>query len=122
LGGENGLRGYSVRQFAGDNSLLVTLENRRAVLYDWLRLVSLGWAAFADAGTVWNRHTSLDTRDIRSDVGIGLRLAPTRSVDPGLLRIDVAYALNGNQQPSRFVLNIGADIHFGDRRQRKFDQ
>lgn len=122
LGGESGLRGYSVRQFAGDNSLLVTLENRRAVLYDWLRLVSLGWAVFADAGTVWNRHTSLDTRDIASDVGLGIRLAPSRSVDPGLLRIDLAYALDDNQQTSRLILNLGGEIHFGEGRQRKFDQ
>ena len=122
LGGESGLRGYSVRQFAGDNSLLVTLENRRAVLYDWLRLVSIGWAVFGDAGAVWSRHTSLDTREIKSDVGLGIRLAPSRSVDPGLLRIDVAYALDDNQQPTRFVLNIGADIRFGEHQLRKFDQ
>src|SRR5581483_8701122 len=101
---------------------LVTLENRRAVLYDWLRLVSIGWAVFGDAGTVWNRHASLDTRDVKSDIGLGIRLAPSRSVDPGLLRIDLAYALDDNEQPSRFVLNIGADIRFGEHRERKFDQ
>ncbi len=122
LGGENGLRGYSVRQFAGDNSLLVTLENRRVVLYDWLRLMSVGWAVFADAGSVWNRGQALDTRAIKSDVGAGIRFAPSRSTDPGLIRIDIAYALNDNNQTSPFVLNVGADIHFGDRRLRKFEQ
>lgn len=122
LGGENGLRGYSVRQFAGENSLLLTLENRRVVLYDWLRLVSVGWAVFADAGTVWSRHRGIDTDEIASDVGAGIRFAPSRSTDPGLIRIDIAYALNDNNRTSPFVLNIGADIHFGDRTLRKFEQ
>lgn len=122
LGGENGLRGYSVRQFSGENSLLVTLENRRVVLYDWLRLVNVGWAVFGDAGSVWGRGRSFDAADVQSDVGAGIRFAPSRSVDPGLIRIDIAYALNDNDQTSRFVLNIGADVHFGERRLRKFDQ
>lgn len=122
LGGENGLRGYSVRQFSGMKRALFSLENRRAVLYDWLHLVSMGWAVFIDAGAVWNRRDTPALRRFRSDVGAGLRLAPSRSVDPGLIRIDVAYALQDNDRRSRFVLNIGADLAFGDRRVRKFDQ
>ncbi len=122
LGGENGLRGYSVRQFSGSSRVLFTLENRRAVLYDWLHLVSMGWAVFADAGAVWEKGPTPSIEKFRSDVGAGLRLAPSRSVDPGLVRIDVAYALQDNDRKSRFVLNIGADLSFGERRVRKFDQ
>ena len=50
LGGENGLRGYSVRQFSGTKTLLFNLEDRRTIVQEWLNLVSLGWAVFADTG------------------------------------------------------------------------
>ncbi|MCG3205035.1 MAG: Outer membrane protein assembly factor BamA [Elusimicrobia bacterium] len=122
LGGENGLRGYSVRQFSGPNKMLLALENRQVVLYEWLHLVNIGWALFADTGAVWADGVFPKFPQFKSDVGLGLRLAPSRSVDPGLIRIDVAYALQDNDRKSRFVLNIGADLSFGDRRVRKFDQ
>ncbi len=122
LGGENGLRGYSVRQFSGANRTLFTLENRRVVLYDWLNLVSVGWAVFFDTGATWDDGNTPGSGRYRSDIGGGLRLAPSRSVDPGLIRFDVAYALQDNDRSSRFVVNIGADISFGERRVRKFDQ
>jgi hypothetical protein len=122
LGGENGLRGYSVRQFSGSNKLLMTLEDRRFWLPDWLDLVNLGWAYFVDSGAVWNRGWSPRGSDIRSDVGVGIRIAPSRSVHAGLIRMDVAYALQDNRRSSRFVVNIGADIDFGEPRQPKFEQ
>lgn len=122
LGGENGLRGYSVRQFGGTNKALLALENRRVVLYDWLHLMSLGWAVFADAGAVWNERALPRSNQIKSDVGAGIRIAPSRSVNPGLIRIDVAYALQDNQRSSRFVLNLGAEISFGERQVKKYEQ
>ncbi|MBV9080037.1 MAG: BamA/TamA family outer membrane protein, partial [Elusimicrobia bacterium] len=122
LGGDTGLRAYPVREFGGTNTALVTLENRRVVLYDYLRLVTIGWAVFADAGEVWGPQQRFRFDQVRSDVGAGIRFAPSRSTDPGLIRIDVAYALNKNDLSTRFALNIGADIRFGERRERKFDQ
>lgn len=122
LGGDSGLRGYKVRQLSGSKSALFTLENRRVVLYDWLHLVTVGWAVFADAGAAWDAHQSPRFNDFLSDVGAGIRFAPSRSVDPGLIRLDLAYALQDNDRSSRFVVNIGADVHFGQRRGRKFDQ
>jgi outer membrane translocation and assembly module TamA len=122
LGGENGLRGYSVRQFSGSKKLLVTVETRRVIIYDWLHLMHLGWAVFGDSGAAWKEHTSLDKKDFKSDVGLGLRLAPSRSFDPGLIRIDVAYALNDNNRDHRWVINIGGQLSFGEKSERKFDQ
>jgi outer membrane protein assembly factor BamA len=122
LGGENGLRGYSVRQFSGDHKLLFTMENRRDIIMDWLNLVSVGWAAFVDSGAAWNTSEGLTSDKFKSDVGLGLRLAPSRSYDPGLIRMDVAYALQNNKKDSRVVINIGADLTFGERRKSKFEQ
>jgi hemolysin activation/secretion protein len=122
LGGENGLRGYSVRQFSGPKRALVTLENRQVLVHDWLRLVSIGWAAFVDTGAVWTDTRTPPLNRFRSDVGVGLRFAPSRSFDPGLIRIDLAYALQENNKSSRVLVNIGADISFGEKKFRKFDQ
>lgn len=122
LGGENGLRGYSVRQFSGTKRALLVLENRRVIAYDWLHLVSVGWAVFADAGAVWKEHQPPSFREFKGDVGFGLRFAPSRSVDPSLIRMDIAYALSDNQRSSRWVINIGGDIRFGQRTLRKFEQ
>ncbi len=122
LGGENGLRGYSVRQFSATDRILFTLEDRRGLLYDWLHLISIGWAWFMDSGAVWEKGSFPDANQFRTDVGGGIRFAPSRSTNPGLIRIDVAYALQDNNRSSRFVLNIGADLSFGDRPARKFDR
>jgi hypothetical protein len=122
LGGENGLRGYSVRQFSGSNKAVFTLEDRRFWLPDWLSLVNLGWAYFIDSGAVWNKGAAPHASDLRSDVGAGIRIAPSRSVHAGLIRMDVAYALQDNQHSSRFVVNIGADIDFGEPQQHKYNQ
>ncbi len=122
LGGENGLRGYSVRQFSGSNKAIFTLEDRRFWLPDWLNLINVGWAYFVDSGAVWDRGWSPHGSALRSDVGAGIRLSPSRSVHAGLIRMDLAYALQDNQRSSHFVVNIGADIDFGEPRQHKFDQ
>lgn len=122
LGGENGLRGYSVRQFSGQHKFLSALENRQDLVYDWLHLMSIGWAVFADAGAAWKTGEGLGWSKVKSDVGLGLRLAPSRSFDPGLIRMDLAYALQHNNKNSRLVLNIGADLMFGERRKTKFEQ
>ncbi len=122
LGGENGLRGYSVRQFSGNKKAVAVFENRRPILYDWLHLVSFGWAVFADTGGVWEANEEPSFDDFNSDVGVVIRLAPSRSLDPTLIRIDLAYALNDNDRSSRFVFNIGGEVRFGERPRKKFEQ
>ncbi len=122
LGGENGLRGYSVRQFSGNRKIIITLENRRILLYDWLNLVNLGWAVFADTGGVWKEHQKISRNGFRSDVGAGFRFSPSRSFDPSLIRADVVYALNDNNRRSRWTVNIGGELRFGEIDKRKFDE
>lgn len=122
LGGENGLRGYSVRQLSGNKKVLFSLENRQVLVCDWLNLISFGWAIFADTGGTWGRGESPQFKDFKNDVGAGLRFSPSRSFDPGLIRLDVAYALNENRRPNRWVINIGANLTFGSGEDKKFDQ
>jgi hypothetical protein len=122
LGGENGLRGYSVRQFGGSNKLLINVENRRTVVTDFLQLMSLGWAVFFDTGYAWYNKENFSLSDLRSDVGIGARVASSRSTNPSIYRLDLAYALDENNQSSRWVVNIGADLALGLGEKRRFEQ
>ncbi len=92
------------------------------LLYDWLNLINLGWAVFADTGGVWKENQNISGDEFKSDVGAGFRFSPSRAYDPSLIRADIVYALNDNDRRSRWVVNIGGDLRFGDVEKRKFDQ
>ncbi len=97
IGGDTGLRGYPLRYQSGDSKLLVTIEQR--YFTDWypFRLVRIGGAVFADAGRVWGKDPIGGRRySWLSDVGFGLRLAPTRSSGNKIVHLDVAFPLGGD--------------------------
>lgn len=97
IGGDNGLRGYPLRYQNGDSKLLFTIEQR--YFTDWypFRLVRIGGAIFADVGRVWGRNPLGDERfGWLSDVGFGLRFAPTRSSARKMIHLDVAFPLGGD--------------------------
>ena len=97
LGGSSGLRGYPLRYQSGDSRLLLSIEER--YFTDWypFRLFRVGFAAFADAGRTWgNNAIGNESVGWLTDVGIGLRLAPTRSSSGEIYHIDLAFPLNGD--------------------------
>ncbi|MDH3491399.1 MAG: BamA/TamA family outer membrane protein, partial [Gammaproteobacteria bacterium] len=97
LGGDNGLRGYPLRYQSGDSKMLVTVEQR--YFTDWypFRLVRIGGAVFADAGRVWGRNpVGSEPYSWLSNVGFGLRFAPTRSSAGKMIHLDVAFPLGGD--------------------------
>lgn len=107
LGGSTGLRGYKNNSFVGGQSVLVNFEDRFFFPGEFFHLVRLGAAVFVDSGVVGREGVDLTLRDIKSDVGLGLRAASTRSRSGGVGRIDVAYALNrGPGGGSRWVISI----------------
>jgi len=107
LGGSTGLRGYKNNSFVGGQSVLVNFEDRFFFPGEFFHLVRMGAAVFVDSGVVGREGVDLTLRDIKSDVGLGLRAASTRSRSGGVGRIDVAYALNrGPGGGSRWVISI----------------
>lgn len=107
LGGNNGLRGFKNNSFAGGKSVLLNLENRVFFPGEFLHLVRFGAAAFFDSGAVVRESEGISFRKFRSDVGVGLRIAATRSQTGGVARIDLAYSLNrGPGGYSRFVVSV----------------
>ncbi|MEZ5478603.1 MAG: BamA/TamA family outer membrane protein [Thiolinea sp.] len=90
LGGDTGLRSYPNGFQDGDKSVLLRLERR--YYFDWypLRAVRVGAAAFIDTGSAWKLA---DEQQWLADVGVGLRLMPTRSSHGKVLHIDLAKPL-----------------------------
>ena len=103
LGGDNGLRGYPLRYQAGDRRFLVSLEQRFYGSHEYFHLVTLGAAAFFDAGRAWFveqppsflQLTGIQ-RQLLKDVGTGLRLGSSRSATGAVVHLDVAYPLDRN--------------------------
>ena len=97
LGGDTGLRGYPLRYQTGDSKVLLTVEQR--YFTDWypFRLFRVGGAVFADVGRTWGDNP-LGTRPLGwlKDVGLGLRLAPTRASGRDVIHIDIAFPLDGD--------------------------
>ncbi len=114
LGGDNGLRGYHARSFAGNKAAMANLEARVYSPDEALSLMNPGVALFADAGTAASPGQSLVTQQWFSDVGAGLRFGLTRSSFGTTARIDLAYALRrGPGGGSRWVLSIATGHAFG---------
>jgi hypothetical protein len=103
LGGDNGLRGYPLRYQAGDRRFLVSLEQRFYGSHEYFHLVTLGAAAFFDAGRAWFVEAPPSflqlagvQRQLLKDVGVGLRLGSSRSATGQVVHLDLAYPLDRN--------------------------
>jgi hypothetical protein len=113
LGEANGLRGYGLSQFFGSRRLLFNVEDRIFIYDELLRLIDVGAVTFFDCGYAWPETVSVSGRDLRQSIGLGLRLAPSRSGSNNPVRIDAAYALQDNHTRSRWSLSILAGQAFG---------
>lgn len=112
LGEVNGLRGYGLSQFTGNRRFLFNIEDRIYVWDELLRLIDVGMVLFYDSGYVWPSSSSIKLADLKNSVGLGLRMAPSRSAGNDPVRIDLAYALSNNQSRSRWSLSILAGQAF----------
>ncbi len=112
LGEANGLRGYGLNAFNGDRRFLFNVEDRIFVWDELFRLLDVGTVAFYDSGYAWPSTSSIKLSDLKNAVGLGLRVAPSRSAANNPVRIDCAYALSSNQTRSRWSLSIQAGQAF----------
>ena len=106
LGEFNGLRGYGVDQFTGSRRFLFNAEDRVFVWDDLISLMGIGMVFFFDSGYVWPAASPVRLRDLKNSVGLGLRVAPSRSSGNSPVRIDLARALNGGSGRPRWSLSI----------------
>ncbi|PAJ73872.1 hypothetical protein CJF42_13620 [Pseudoalteromonas sp. NBT06-2] len=98
LGGDTGLRGYPIHYQSGEQSFLFNLEKRYYWEYNFLQLFSVGAAAFFDIGRAWNSNKDNGINgDILKDIGIGLRLAPSKANSKTVIHIDLSIPLDKSQ-------------------------
>jgi hemolysin activation/secretion protein len=113
LGGDTGLRGYPIRQFAGDRRLLLSLEHRVFTNWEILRLVRIGFASFVETGDAWYRSNGEQLSDLHSNLGIGLRFGVTRSSISSVSRLDLAYAVDAEEnEVPQFQVLFGTSLRF----------
>jgi hypothetical protein len=114
LGAESGLRGYDHRRFDGNKKLVLNVEDRVYLVTDWLRLLSIGIAGFADAGYVWRAGEGQDLGDLLADVGVGFRFDATRGGSGVVIRLDYAYPLNrlGQEENPRGIISFASGHAF----------
>ncbi len=112
LGELNGLRGYGLSEFTGDRRFLFNIEDRIYVYDDLFRVIDVGTVVFYDSGNVWAANRSMKFGDLKNSVGLGLRVAPSRSGSNSPVRIDVAFPLRRQAGASRWSLSILAGQAF----------
>jgi hypothetical protein len=95
VGGSNGLRGYRAYQFTGNRLALGNVEYRFYLPLEILT-VRIGGAAFFDIGRAWEADERIELKDLKSDIGLGLRFGLTKSSTSRVLRLDVAKSLSSN--------------------------
>jgi len=95
LGAERGLRTLAVDGMAGDRLLRGNLEVGRATALQPFGVFRLGVAAFCGAGAAWWNDEARSARNLRREVGLGLRFGPVRSANAEMARIDIAWSLDG---------------------------
>jgi hypothetical protein len=102
LGGESGLRGYTVGAFAGEKRVRGNLEVRSVPRPVWFARVGL--LGFWDLGHAADRLSDLS---IQHDVGLGFR-AVIPQVQTAVFRLDWAVPLTGDTAglPGRFILGF----------------
>ncbi len=108
LGGATGLRGYNANEFTGTRRLLLNFEDR---IFTPLKVLTIGFGfvGFVDAGYVWKEQRNIDLRDLRSDIGFGIRFFNTRASATRVSRLDFAYRLRGQRG---FVISLGSEQTF----------
>lgn len=92
LGGGNGLRGYSFYELSGNRLALGNIEYRYFTPLEILT-ARPGLALFFDFGNVWQRGEQIDMKDMKSNIGIGLRVGMTKSATSRVLSLNIARPL-----------------------------
>lgn len=110
VGGSSSVRGFSRDRvgpldgpggdpLGGESSLVFNLELRRKIWKD------LSLVLFSDSGNAWLGTSDLSLGDLRSSVGLGVRIG----TPVGALRLEYGYKLDrrDGESPGRVLLSIG---------------
>ena len=109
LGFGTGPRGFRSHAFTGDRAWFATAEYRYTVFPELGKLAGIGIATFADRGGAWFAGSP---ERIGTDVGVGLRIGPTRQADLRTTRIDFVHRFANDVEHAGWVVVIGRGFTF----------
>ncbi len=113
LGGDNGLRGYPLRYQEGDRRILLSLEQRWYGDREYFHLFRLGAAIFGDIGRAWFEGGKAPGElGWLRDLGAGLRFAPSRTAHANVIRLDVAFPLDGDPSIDKIQYLVSTSDRF----------
>jgi hypothetical protein len=110
LGLGAGPRGFRQHAFTGDRMFFVSAEYRYGLAPDFLKVMDVGIATFADLGGAW--YAGSDPRS-GWDAGIGLRLGASRAPDVEANRLDLVYRSGNSREPAGWVFVVAKGFAFG---------
>jgi hypothetical protein len=99
LGLNNGLRTLDFDGMAGDRLLRWNVEQGKAMPWEVLGFFHMGFAAFYSGGLARWDDEDRSLSDARHEVGLGVRLGPTRSANALISKLDITWALDGSRGP-----------------------
>jgi hypothetical protein len=109
LGHGAGPRAFGPHAFTGTRAMWGTVEHRWFLIDELFGVIGVGVAAFLDYGGAWYVD---QPRRLGGDVGIGLRLGPTRATGTGLGRFDLAYRFGDGANGGGVVFSVGRSINY----------
>ncbi len=109
LGFARGPRGFPIHAFTGDRTYFTTAEYRVSLADDLFKTLALGVAGFADHGGAW--YSGSEQRS-GTDVGLGLRLSPSRAADANPTRLDLAYRFKNDRERAGWVFVVASGLVF----------
>ena len=115
IGGDDQLRAYPSYFRSGEARALVTAEYRRYTDWSLWQLLDVAFAAYIDAGKVWqNAEQNANTTAASTLVGVGagVRLLSNHSSRGTMLHIDLTRAITDNENVSGVELRVTATRSF----------
>lgn len=107
VGDITGLRGYPTDYLRGDRRYVFTLERRYFSDIHIFNLLRVGGVAFIDVGKAWGLPNEPKS-PLLSNVGIGLRLSPTKVRIGNVVHVDIAMPTSAREGIDKYQLTIGA--------------
>ena len=106
---QNGPRVFGVHEFTGWRMAWLALEDRILVADDAWGLMGVGLAPFFDYGGAW--YATEEPR-LGGDVGLSLRIGPTRSVRGDVAEFAVGYRFGKGFTGSRWGFAVRKGVHY----------
>ena len=109
LGFAVGPRGFPIHAFTGDRTYFTTAEYRVILADEVLKTLAIGVAGFVDHGGAWFEGSK---RRTGTNLGMGIRLGPSRVADANQTRLDLAYRFKNDQEKAGWVFVIASGLTF----------